>query len=116
MNAQRIQSLLAALNARIEDPLLSCQAHALLSELCAPDGAVGIADEAAFELLGSECYSEQLDGVTWYHIDNTSILLLLGTEAEEVADLMARTVRYLSRRELLEAHPENSNLVRRVAA
>lgn len=114
MNAKRIQDLLAALNARVEDPLLSCQAHALLSELCGPDGAIGIADEAAFELLGFECHTEQLDGVTWYHIDQQSILLDLGTETEEEAELMARTVRYLGRRQLLQAHPDNPNLVRRV--
>jgi hypothetical protein len=114
MNARRIQDLLAALNAQTECPLLSCQAHALLSELCAPDGAIGIADEAAFELLGSECIVEQLDGVTWYHIDNTRIYLPLDQDDEELRDLMARTVRYLGRRELLEAHPENPKLVRRV--
>lgn len=114
MNVDRITEVLAALAAN-RGNALCFSAHALLSELCGPDGALAIADEAAFELLGSECLSETLDGVTWYHIERTSILANLDAEDDHTIELMARTVRYLARRQLLVAHPSNTHLVCRAS-
>jgi hypothetical protein len=111
MNTKRIQDLLAALNAHVVAPLLACQAHALLSELCAPDGAIGIADQAAYELIQSECVSETFNDVTWYYIHSTDMALILSEDEGETAQQIGRAVRYLSRRELLKAHPTNSCLV-----
>jgi hypothetical protein len=111
MNAKRIQELLSALSVHVEAPLLACQAHALLSELCAPDGAVGIADQAAYELIQSECVSETFNGVSWYYTHSTDLELILSDDDGETAQQIGRAIRYLSRRELLMSHQTNSNLI-----
>lgn len=82
---------------------------AVLTWVMSVDGPVALADKASWELVTSECWSEVMDGHTWYrtHPDQLPIDLDPDSHAE-----VSCALRYLSNRGLLMAHHNNPNLVR----
>lgn len=110
MTNNQIQHWLATA-ARSTDPAV-IEAHAIISYLAGPDGAIGIADAAAWELVSSECYTEGLDGHMWWRTHPIDMLLPLDEEEERIATQIATSLRYLGNRQLLIIHPNQPSLVR----
>ena len=91
------------------------EAHAIISYLAGPDGAIGIADAAAWELISCECYTGGLDGEMWWRTHPDEIDLFQTEEEESIAGQVATALRYLGRRQLLKFHPHHPTFVRPLA-
>lgn len=90
-------------------------ATALLTALAMPGGAISIADDAAWELIESECkaYSDDPNECTWYQVHNTELRLDLEDEPD-IYQHVSNAVTYLTARGLLVVHPEHQTMVTRV--
>lgn len=120
MTNDRIQKWLAAYarheanRALIDEqpgPLVA-EADEIIRRLAGPDGALQIADQAACELLDSECSFYLDGGVTYWEIAPLQFGMDLDEEESDIARSIGRAVRYLSARGLIAAHPENTRFVR----
>ena len=110
MNNDRIQHWLASASAS-KDPAVS-EAHAIISYLAGPDGAIGIADRAAWEMVTCECYSEGLDGHMWFRTHPTEMSFSFDDEEAEINAQVSSALRYLAHRDLLIIHPDHASWVR----
>lgn len=121
MTNDRIQKWLAAYTrhamnrALIEElpgPLVA-EAAEIVRFLAGPDGALGIADAAAAELLWSECLvvTHEENG-EYVEVSPRQAAMELDADDAEIALDVGRAVRYLSARGLVEPHPSNARLVR----
>lgn len=120
MTNDRIQKWLAdyarhaANRALIEErpgPLVA-EADEIIRALAGPDGAIGIADAAAGELICAECSFHKEGGLHYWEVSPTQAAIELDTEEAEIARAVGQAVRYLAARGLLEPHPSNARLVR----
>lgn len=76
-------------------------------------GPIAIADKAAYGLVMSECQQTLLDGHSWYATGPDQFELDIASgEEREIANDIARSIRYLGERGLLICHPEYPSLVR----
>lgn len=91
---------------------LVVEAAEIIRFLAGPDGALGIADVAAIELIVSECPWHEDGGVHYLEVSPIQSAMALDTEDAEIARAVGRAVRYLAARGLLEPHPSNARLVR----
>lgn len=82
---------------------------AVLTWLMSVGGPIALADKASWELVISECWTEQMDGHTWYRTHPDQLPLDLEPDVQEE---LARALKYLSDRGVLMAHHDNPNLVR----
>lgn len=106
----RIEANRAAIDERPGQ--LSLDAAEIIRFLAGPDGALGIADAAAAELLWSECLYHEEGGKEYVEISPRQAVMVLDDEAGDVAREVGRAVRYLAARGLVEPHPSNARLVR----
>ena len=112
MNNKRIQRWLHKHGRQSNSTTAEFEANEIIRFFSGPDGAIGIADEAAWALVCRECWSEEKDGHTWYRTHPTELELALDSEDERIADCISTMLRYLSRRQLLVSHPDSASLVR----
>lgn len=91
---------------------LVVEAAEIIRFLAGPDGALGIADVAAVELIASECPWHEDGGLSYLEVSLIQSAMALDTEDAEIARAVGRAVRYLAARGLLEPHPSNARLVR----
>lgn len=106
----RIEANRAAIDERPGQ--LSLDAAEIIRFLAGPDGALLIADEAACELIVSECRSYEDGGMTYWEIEPLQSAMDLDEDEIDLARSIGRAVRYLSVRGLIAAHPENARFVR----
>jgi len=120
MTNDRIQKWLAhfarheANRALIEEqpgPLIA-EAAEIIRALAGPDGALGIADEAASTMICAECPHHVEDGLDYWETSPRQAAMVLDEEEADIDRDVGRAVRYLSARGLLAAHPNNLRLVR----
>lgn len=115
MNNDRILRFLSHLGApQCPEQLdaLVPEAGAIVTWLFSADGPVALADAAAWELVTSECYSEERDGHTWYRTHPTDIPLQLEDWERDAAVKVSQALRYLAARGVLASHPSKADLVR----
>lgn len=91
---------------------LVVEATEIIRFLAGPDGALGIADAAAAELIVSECPWHEDGGLNYLEVSPIQSAMALDTEDAEIARDVGQAVRYLAARGLLEPHPSNARLVR----
>jgi len=114
MNNERLQGFLTAVastSARNLAPS-TVVADTIIRWMLSPDGPVAIADAAAWELITSECYAEQLDGHTWWRTHPAEIPMQLEQWERDTAASIEQALRYLSVRGVLMVHPSSPSLVR----
>ena len=123
MTNNRIQKWLAdyarhaANRALIEErpgPLVA-EAAEIIRALAGPDGALGIADTAAAEVICAECpyhHEEGSEHRNYWEVSPIQSAIELDPEDVAIACDVGRAVRYLASRGLLESHPSNARLVR----
>lgn len=120
MTNDRIQKWLAAVTrheanrAQIDEqpgPLV-VEAAEIIRFLAGPDGALGIADVAAAELIVSESPWYEDGGLNYLEVSPIQSAMALDSEDAEIARAVGQAVRYLAARGLLESHPTNARLVR----
>lgn len=120
MTNDRIQRWLAAVTrheanrAQINElpgPLVG-EAAEIIRLIAGPDGALGIADAAAVEVIVSECPWHDDGGLCYFEVSPIQSAMALDAEDAEIARAVGRAVRYLAARDLLEPHPSNARLVR----
>jgi hypothetical protein len=92
----------------------SYEADQIIRWLAGPDGAVGIADDAAWELICMACDCYEDGGHLWY--ETHPLYLMLGIENEDTSNAVSRAVRYLAARGLLVANRKQTSLVRYIDA
>jgi hypothetical protein len=85
------------------------EANEIIRFLAGPDGALQLADDAAWELIAGECRARECDGHVWW--ETGSQQLALDLEPETLASLSA-AIRYLHARGLTIVHPKHAGLVR----
>ncbi|OYZ03465.1 MAG: hypothetical protein B7Y42_00360 [Polaromonas sp. 28-63-22] len=112
MNNERIQRWLADQAQLGSATAAELEAGEIIVFFAGPDGAIGIADEAAWELVCSECLAEEKDGHIWYRTHPLEMELALDDEDDRISALISSALRYLSRRQLLVCHPDSASLVR----
>jgi hypothetical protein len=113
MTNDRIQKWLAwSASGRLMDVSLWHESIHIVRWMLDPDGPIGIADEAAWELIQCECECCEDAGHWWY--ETHPRFLMFARDEEEVAQAISRAVRYLAGRGLLMAHPQSASMVRRI--
>lgn len=113
MKIERVQHWLAQLAARGTAATdLEREAGDIVTWLFGVDGAVALADTAAWSTVRDECYSEERDGHRWWSTSPSELCLMLSDDDQEAADQVAGALRYLSTRGVLQIHPQHSFLVR----
>lgn len=112
MNNERIQRWLAEKAKLGSATAAEIEADEIIRFFAGPDGAIGIADEAAWELVCSECPIVETDGHIWHRTHPSEMELALDAVDEQIADDISSMLRYLSRRQRLVCHPDRASLVR----
>ena len=113
MKNERIQHWLAQLagkSAAATD--LEREAGEIVTWLFSVDGAVALADTAAWSIVRDECYAEERDGHWWWSTSPSELCLMLSDDDQDTADQVASALRYLSTRGVLQIHPQHAFLVR----
>lgn len=120
MTNDHIQRVLAMAGSLSKDDPQGAQryvlaSNSLLAALVMPGSAISIADEAAWELIESECCVETSDGIAWCETHSTDLRLVFSgeEEAEQLFQSISNAVTYLTARGLLVSHPDRASLVRR---
>lgn len=113
MTNDRIQKVLARLDKPHAQLTLQAQLDAveLLRFMAGPDGPIGIADQAAWEIITSECGQAFWHGYAWY---DTGRPFITNVDDHPVMEEISRCVVYLTARGLLVQHPDYKDFVRHV--
>ncbi|MDZ7862636.1 hypothetical protein [Acidovorax sp.] len=112
MTNDHIQKWLAQVGSAYAVIPLVSEAAEIIRFLAGPDGALQIADQAAAELILSECYCQVDGGIHYWQVAPAQAVMALDDEDAETARALGSAVRYLASRGLLAAHPTNALLVR----
>jgi hypothetical protein len=88
------------------------EADEIIRWLAGPDGAIGIADDAAWELISTECSCFTDAGYLWFETHPSS--LALSEDEEDIKRAISRAMHYLAERGLLVAHPKSAGSVRHI--
>lgn len=112
MNTLKIQRVWSSLGQQRDS--LSEEAYAVLTWALTMGGPIALADQAAWNLIRSECPQHFLDGHTWYSTGPNQFELDVETDEteREIANSTDKAIRYLSARELLVPHAEHPTFVR----
>lgn len=113
MTNDRIQKVLARIDKPHAQLTLQAQLDAveLLRFMAGPDGPIGIADQAAWEVITCECGQAFGHGYAWY---DTGRPFISNVDDHPLMEEISRCAVYLTARGLLVQHPCHKDFVRHI--